>query len=62
MDLDGLRRPDPASKDPARTLPVVRFTPAQVEAVVARAGGLVLTDDIAPLETLHPPVARAIGR
>ncbi|MFO0932878.1 MAG: fused MFS/spermidine synthase [Planctomycetota bacterium] len=61
-DLDGLRRPDPASKDPARTLPVVRFTPAQVDAVVARAGGLVLTDDFAPVEALLAPVAGEIGR
>ena len=61
-DLEGLRRPDPASKDPARTLPVVRFTPAQVDAVVARAGGLVLTDDFAPVEALLAPVAGEIGR
>jgi len=62
VDLDGLRRPDPASKDATRTLPVVRWSPAQVDAVVALADGLVLSDDFAPVEALLAPVAGALGR
>jgi spermidine synthase len=60
LDLAGLMRPDPSGVR-AAGIPIVRYTPAEIDAFVARAGGLVLTDDYAPVEWLLAPVARARG-
>jgi hypothetical protein len=58
LDLVGLTRPDPAGTG---TVPVVRWTPDEVDGFVATVNGLVLTDDFAPVEWLLAPVARARG-
>lgn len=60
LELDGLRRPDPSGRTAA--LPVERFRGDRVQRLVANAGGLVLTDDFAPVEWLLAPVAGSIGR
>jgi spermidine synthase len=58
VDLEGLTRDDPDSRDPARRLPLRRYGPSEVAALRERAGGLVLTDDHAPVENLLAPVLR----
>jgi spermidine synthase len=60
LDLSELVRADPAGER-AAGIPVVRYAPEEVDAFVERAGGLVLTDDFAPVEWLLAPVARARG-
>jgi hypothetical protein len=60
VDLANLRRPSPTKR--GETLPVVLWSPAAVDEVVAKADGLVLTDDRAPVEWLLAPVAGQAGR
>lgn len=62
LDLEGLVRPDPSVEGGTRTLPVIRFTDAELESLVRRADGLVLRDDYAPVESLLAPVFRLRSR
>ncbi len=62
LDLDGLVRPDPSVEGGGRTLPVIRFTDAELESLVRRVDGLVLRDDYAPVESLLAPVFRLRSR
>jgi spermidine synthase len=55
LPLDGLL------DDLGRPLDVVRYGEADLAALRARSGGLVLTDDFAPVEALLAPVARSAG-
>ena len=47
--------------DLARRLEVVRYGATDLQALRARSGGLVLTDDFAPVEALLAPVVRRSG-
>ena len=58
LDLDGLTRVDPESADRSRRVPVVRYGAEDLDEVLARAGGVVLTDDYAPVENLIEPLLR----
>ena len=56
IDLEGLVRPAPDAKSGGTPIPVARYTEDELAALRRRSGGLVLTDDHAPVENLLAPV------
>ena len=56
IDFEGLRRPDPREKGGGEGIPVARYDAGDLGALKTRCGGLVLTDDFAPVENLLAPV------
>jgi len=63
LPLDGLARRDGLAPPDAPTIPVHRFSEAEIEVFAQRASHLVLTDAFAPVEALlAPTVRRSTGR
>ena len=57
--MEGLFRPDPRVRGGGGGIPVARYGEADLRGLRQRSGGLVLTDDYAPVENLLAPVVSA---